>query len=70
MRNMIIKRRNMVSALIVQTLQKGPCCANQIAYTDIGSADNPVEQGLELRNTCQHNTALLVAAEPNNNFSS
>jgi len=30
----------MASVLIVQALQKGPCGANQIAYTDIGSADN------------------------------
>ena len=37
---MIIKRHNMASVLIVQALQKGPCGANQIAYTDIGSADN------------------------------
>ena len=41
----------MASALIVQAPQKGPCSANQIAYTDIGSADNLVEQGLDLRNT-------------------
>ena len=33
--------------LIVQALQKGPCGANQIAYTDVGSAD----KGLDLRNT-------------------
>ena len=48
---MIIIRHNMASALIVQAPQKGPCSANQIAYTDIGSADNLVEQGLDLRNT-------------------
>ena len=30
----------MASVLIVQALQKGPCGANQTAYTDIGSADN------------------------------
>jgi hypothetical protein len=47
---------NMASALIVQALQKGPCSANQIAYTDIGSADNLVEQGPDLKNT-----AILVA---------
>ena len=42
----------MASVLIVQALvQKGPCGANQIAYTDIRSADNLVEQGLDLRNT-------------------
>jgi hypothetical protein len=41
----------MANALIVQALQKGPCVANPIAYTDIGSADNLVEQGLDLRNT-------------------
>ena len=34
MRNMIIKRHNTASVLIVQALQKGPCGANQIAYTD------------------------------------
>ena len=39
MRNMIIKRHNMASVLIVQALQKGPCGANQIAYTDVGSTD-------------------------------
>jgi hypothetical protein len=37
--------------LIVQALQKGPCGANQIAYTDVGSADKLSEQGLDLRNT-------------------
>ena len=37
--------------LIVQALQKGPCGANQIAYTDVGSADKLSEQGLNLRNT-------------------
>ena len=31
---MIIKRHNTASVLIVQALQKGPCGANQIAYTD------------------------------------
>ena len=41
----------MASVLIVQALQKGPCGANQIAYTDIGSADKLSEQGLDLRNT-------------------
>ena len=41
----------MASALKVQALQKGPCGANQIAYTEIGSADNVEEQGLDLRNT-------------------
>ena len=50
MRNMIIKRHNMASALIVQALQKGPC-GSKISYTDIGSADNLEEQGLDLRNT-------------------
>jgi hypothetical protein len=39
MRNMIIKRHNMASVLIVQALRKGPCGANQIAYSDVGSAD-------------------------------
>jgi hypothetical protein len=51
MRNMIIKRHNMASVLIVQALQKGPCGANQIAYTDVGSVDKLSEQGLDLRNT-------------------
>ena len=41
----------MASVLIVQALQKGPCGANQISYTDIGSADKLSEQGLDLRNT-------------------
>ena len=48
---MIIKCHNMASVLIVQALQKGPCDANQIAYTDTGSADKLSEQGLDLRNT-------------------
>ena len=58
----------MASVLNVQALQKGPCGANQIAYTDIGSADKLSEQGLiYLRNmaNCQQNTALLVATQPN-----
>ena len=42
----------MASVLIVQALQKGTCGANQIAYTDVGSADTLSEQeGLDLRNT-------------------
>jgi len=48
---MIIKRHNTASVLIVQALQKGPCGANQFAYTDVGSADKLSEQGLDLRNT-------------------
>ena len=51
MRNTILKQFNIKRALIVQALQKGPCGANQIAYIDICSADNLVEQGLDLRNT-------------------
>jgi len=51
MRNTIIKRHNTASVLIVQALQKGPCGANQIAYTDVGSADKLSEQGLDLKNT-------------------
>jgi len=51
MRNMIIKCHNTASVLIVQALHKGPCGANQIAYTDTGSADKLSEQGLDLRNT-------------------
>jgi len=51
-RNMIIiKRHNTASVLIVQVLQKGPCGANQIAYTDVGSSDKLAEQGLDMRNT-------------------
>jgi len=48
---MIIKRHIMAIVLIVQALQKGPCGANQIAYTDVCSADKLSEQGLDLRNT-------------------
>jgi len=53
--------------LIVQALQKGPCGVNQIAYTDVGSADKLSEQGLDLRNTANKtkNTALLVATKTN-----
>ena len=51
MRNMIIKRHNMASVLSVQALKKGPCGANQIAYTGVGSVDKLSEQGLDLRNT-------------------
>ena len=43
--------KNTARVLIVQALQKGPSGANQIAYTDIGSADNLAKQCLELRNT-------------------
>jgi len=46
-----MKRHNVASMLIVQALQKGPCSANQIVYTDVGSADKLSEQGLDLRNT-------------------
>ena len=45
MRDMIIKRHNTASMLIVQALQKGPCGANQTAYTDVRSADKLSEQG-------------------------
>jgi hypothetical protein len=48
---MIIKHHNTASVLIAQALQKGPCGANQFAYTDVGSADKLSEQGLDLRNT-------------------
>jgi len=41
----------MASMLIVHALQKGRCGANQIAYTDVGSANKLSEQGLDLRNT-------------------
>ena len=51
MRDMIIERHNMASVLIVQALQKGPCGANQIAYTDIGRADKLSQRGLDLRDT-------------------
>ena len=47
----MMNMRNKASVLIGQALQKGPCGANQIAYTDIGSADNLAKQCLELRNT-------------------
>ena len=50
-RNMIITRHNTASVLIVQALQKGPCGANQIAFTDVGSANKLSEQGLDLRYT-------------------
>ena len=53
----------MASVLIVQALQKGPCGANQIAYTDVGSADKLTEQGLKSEKHCQQNTALLVASK-------
>ena len=46
-----MKRHNVASMLIVQALQKGPCGANQIACTDVGSTDKLSEQGLDLRNT-------------------
>ena len=46
----ITKRHNVASALIFQALQKGPCSANQIAYTDIGSVDN-LAGGLDLEKT-------------------
>jgi hypothetical protein len=45
MRNIIIKRHNTASVLIFQALQKGPCGANQTAYTDVRSADKLSEQG-------------------------
>jgi hypothetical protein len=60
---MVIKRHNTASVLIVQALQKGPCGANQIAYTDVGSTDKLSEQGLDLRNTA--NKTLLVAIKTN-----
>ena len=66
MRNMITKRHNVASALILQAPQKGPCGANQIAYTDIGSADNLAEQGLDLRNTINKMLPYwLLPAKPN-----
>jgi hypothetical protein len=48
---MIIECHNTASVLIFQALQKGPCGAIQIAFTDVGSADKLSEQGLDLRNT-------------------
>jgi hypothetical protein len=48
---MVIKRHNTASVRIVQALHKGPCGANQIAYTDVGSADKLSEQGLGMRST-------------------
>jgi len=65
MSNMIIKRHNMASVLIVQALQKGPCGDNQIAYTDIGSADKLVSDRLRSEKLCQQNTALLLATKTN-----
>ena len=63
---MNLKRHKMASVLIVQALQKEPCGANRIAYTDVGSADKLSEQGLDLRNTAkQQNTALLIGCYQN-----
>jgi hypothetical protein len=53
----------MASGLILQALQKGSFGANQIAYTDTGSADNLVGQGLDLTNTA--NKTLLYWLLPN-----
>ena len=64
MSNMIIKRHNMASVLIVQALQKGPCCANQIACTDVGSADKLSEQGLHLRNTANKTMPSWLLPNP------
>ena len=50
--------------LIVQALQKGPCGANQIAYTDVGSADKLSEQGLDLRNTANKTLPDWLLPEP------
>ena len=61
---MIIKRHNMASVLIVQALQKGPCCANQIACTDVGSADKLSEQGLHLRNTANKTMPSWLLPNP------
>jgi hypothetical protein len=64
----------MASVLIFQALQKGPCGANQIAYTYVGSTDKLSEQGLDLSITanktlstkhCQQKTALLDATKTN-----
>jgi hypothetical protein len=63
MKNMIIKRHNTASVLIVQALQKGPCGANQIAYTDVGSADKLIEQGLDLRNTANKTLPSLLLSK-------
>ena len=64
MRNVTIERHsNTASVPIVQAIQKGPCGANQIAYTDVGSADKLTEQGLKSEKHCQQNTALLVASK-------
>ena len=54
----------MASVLNVQALQKGPCGANQIAYTDIGSADKLSEQGLDLRNTANKTLPSWLLPEP------
>jgi len=63
-RNMIIKRHNTASVLIVQALQKGPCGADQIAYTDVGSADT-IRARPRSEKHCQQNTALMVASKTN-----
>ena len=66
MRNMIIKRHSMASVLIVQALQRDHTCgANQIAYTDIGSADKLSEQGLDLRNTANRKEKKNYAGSEN-----
>ena len=54
----------MASVLIVQALQKGPCCANQIACTDVGSADKLSEQGLHLRNTANKTMPSWLLPNP------
>ena len=57
-----------MGVLNVQALQKGPCGANQIAYTDIDSADKLSEQGLDLRNTVTANNTLPSCLLPNLTF--
>jgi len=63
-RNMNLKRHNTASVLIAQALQKGPCGANQIAYTDVGSADKLSEQGLDLRNPANKTLPSWLLPKP------
>jgi hypothetical protein len=48
----------MASVLIVLALQKGPCGANQTAYTAVGSADKLSQQDLDLRYTAKKHCPL------------
>ena len=48
----------------VRAVQKGPCDANQIAYTNIGSAGNLAEQGLDLRITAKKTLLYWLLPNP------